>query len=110
MGQLRKKWQEDRLTPNHISNCFLFVCLFGYTDGIWKFLGQGLSHSNNLSHGSDNTESLTARLPRNSILNVNDVGVPQWLSGLRTQHCHCYGLGLIPGLGTSACHGCGQKV
>ena len=37
------------------------------------------------------------------------------LSGLRMQCCHCSGLGrcygfnLIPGLGTSARHGCGKK-
>ena len=30
----------------------------------------------------------------------------QWL---RTRHCHCCSLGLIPGLGTSACCRCGQK-
>lgn len=31
-------------------------------------------------------------------------GVPKWCSRLRMQLCHCYGMGLIPGLGTSACH------
>ena len=42
-------------------------------------------------------------------------GVPLWCSGLRIQHCHCSGsghccdLGLIPGLGTSTCHRCGQR-
>ena len=36
-------------------------------------------------------------------------GVPQWLSGLRIQCCHCCGAGLIPGLGTSASCGCRQK-
>ena len=41
--------------------------------------------------------------------------VPLWLSGLRIWHCHysgsdhCCGVGLIPGLGTFACHGHGQK-
>ena len=41
--------------------------------------------------------------------------IPWWLRGLRIWHCHCYGLGhccgvgSIPGLGTSACHGCGQN-
>ena len=39
-------------------------------------------------------------------------GVPWWCSRLRTLSplwlgCHCYGL--IPGLGTSTCHGRGQK-
>ena len=39
--------------------------------------------------------------------------VPLWFRGLKIQHCHCYnssyscGLGSIPGLGTSACCGCG---
>ena len=43
------------------------------------------------------------------------IGDPLWLSGLRIQHCHCNGLGyccgmgLIPGLGTSACPRYGQK-
>ena len=38
-----------------------------------------------------------------------------WCSRLRIWHCHCSGLGSccgkvsVPGLGTSACHGCGQK-
>ena len=42
-------------------------------------------------------------------------GAPWWLSGLRTQHCHCCGsgyccgVGLIPGLATSTCYGCGQE-
>ena len=42
-------------------------------------------------------------------------GVPWWLSGPRIQHCHCcgsghyYGTGSVPGPGTSACYGCGQK-
>ena len=29
--------------------------------------------------------------------------VLEWLSGFRTQRCHCSGLGSMPGLGTSAC-------
>ena len=37
------------------------------------------------------------------------LGVPWWLSGLRIPHYHCYGIGLIIGLGTSACHGHSQK-
>ena len=28
---------------------------------------------------------------------------------LRTQHCHGWGVGSVPGLGTSTCHRCGQK-
>ena len=28
---------------------------------------------------------------------------------LRIHRCHCCGAGSIPGLGTSSCHGCGQK-
>ena len=32
-----------------------------------------------------------------------------WLSGLRIQHCHCYSVASIPGLGTSACWGYGRK-
>ena len=34
---------------------------------------------------------------------------PWWLSRLRIRHCHCCGRGLIPGLGTSKCHGVGRK-
>ena len=47
--------------------------------------------------------------------NIPWSGVLLWLSRLRIQHCHCsslghhYDSGLIPGLGTSTCHGCGQK-
>ena len=35
--------------------------------------------------------------------------IPWWHSGLRIWHCHCCGAGLIPGPGTSTCHGLGQK-
>ena len=42
-------------------------------------------------------------------------GISWQLSRLRIQHCHCCGSGhccdtdsLLPGLGTSACHRCGQ--
>ena len=35
------------------------------------------------------------------------IGVHRWLRELRIRHC-C-GTGLIPGLGTSICHGCVQK-
>ena len=44
------------------------------------------------------------------------LGVLRWLTVLRIKHCHCCGLGccsdmgLIPGLGTFACHRCVQKV
>ena len=30
------------------------------------------------------------------------LGIPWWLSRLRSQPCHCCGMGSIPGLGTSA--------
>ena len=33
---------------------------------------------------------------------------PGGLAG-KDPHCHCCGLGLIPGPGTSKCHGCSQK-
>ena len=39
----------------------------------------------------------------------NALGVPWWLSGLRIWHGHCCGVCLIPGPGTSACRGSGQK-
>ena len=42
---------------------YLFIYLFGYTLGMWKFLGQGL----NPNHSSDNTKSLIARPPGNSL-------------------------------------------
>ena len=44
-----------------------------------------------------------------------NLGVPWWLSGLRTWCCHCCSLGHCPGmglisrLGISTCHGYGQK-
>uniref|UniRef100_A0A8D1NRS6 Epidermal growth factor receptor pathway substrate 15 n=1 Tax=Sus scrofa TaxID=9823 RepID=A0A8D1NRS6_PIG len=47
--------------------------------------------------------------------NKTKLGVPWWLSRLRIWHCHCggsshcCGVGLIPGPGTSACLGHGQK-
>ena len=45
-----------------------------------------------------------------------ELGVAWWLSRLRVQHCQgcssgCWcGAVLTPGSGTSACHGCSQKV
>ena len=50
-----------------------------------------------------------------SFLKKLNIGVLLWCRGLNIQHCHCSGLsrycgaGLIPGAGTSACCGCGQK-
>ena len=40
---------------------------------------------------------------------IGNKGAPQWPSRLRIQHCHYCDAGLIPGLGTSICCGCGQK-
>ena len=51
----------------------------------------------------------------NKFLKTEKTGVLLQLSGLRILHCHCSsldcccGLGLIPGPGTSTCHGCSQK-
>lgn len=36
-------------------------------------------------------------------------GVPRWLRGLRVRCCHYCGSGSLPGPGTSACDGRGQK-
>lgn len=45
-----------------------------------------------------------------TFLKIGDfMGVLLWWRGLRIQHCHCYGIGLIPGPGASICHGTGQK-
>ena len=50
-----------------------------------------------------------------NLFNSSQEGVPWWLSGLRNWNCHCFGLGCccsnvsVPGLGTSACHRCGQN-
>lgn len=35
--------------------------------------------------------------------------VPWWLNGLKIQHCHCYGAGLMLGPETSICYGCKKK-
>ena len=45
---------------------FFFFFFLGGVHGIRNFPGQGLSHSSNLSQGSDNAESLTAGPPGNS--------------------------------------------
>ena len=42
--------------------------------------------------------------------NNSKTGVPSWFSGLRIQGCHCCGMGLIPGLGTSACRRRDPKI
>ena len=42
-------------------------------------------------------------------ISKTEVGVPLWCSRLRTQLGCCCGLDLISSLGTSACHGHGQK-
>ena len=50
----------------------------------------------------------------NTNLGMYTSGVPSWFRRLRT-HCHCCGsgyscgVGLIPGLETSACHEHGKK-
>ena len=47
--------------------------------------------------------------------NETIMGVPVWLNGLRSQRCHCSGLGhhcgtgLTPGLGTSSYHGAAKN-
>ena len=41
----------------------IYLFIFGYTHSMQKFPGQG----SNLSHSSDNTESLNTRPPENSI-------------------------------------------
>ena len=48
--------------------CILFF-FFGCTHGMWKFLGQVSSshYCSDLSHSGDNTRSLTAGLPGNSV-------------------------------------------
>ena len=43
------------------------------------------------------------------LLKIYKRGAPWWLSGLRTQSCHCCGTGSTPGPGTSTGHGTGQK-
>ena len=37
------------------------------------------------------------------------IGVPLWLSGLRTWCCHCRGVGSSAGPRTSTCHGVAKK-
>ena len=49
-------------------------------------------------------------------LEIYKISVPVWLNRLKTRHCHCRGsghccgTGLIPGPGSSACRGRGQKI
>ena len=49
-------------------------------------------------------------------LKYTKAGVPWWLRGLKTWHCHYCGSGYswgtvsIPGPGTSTCHWCSQKT
>ena len=50
-----------------------------------------------------------------SLLKCLGLKVPWWQSGLRNPHCHCcglghcYGMGPVPGPGTSTCHKSSQK-
>ena len=50
-----------------------------------------------------------------SLLKCLGLEVPWWQSGLRNPHCHCcglghcYGMGPVPGPGTSTCHKSSQK-
>ena len=55
--------------------------------------------------------TLSEKLSRKKVFkSKQDLGIPWWLSGLRIQCCHCYGIGSIPGLGTFAWCGHGQKT
>ena len=57
----------------------------------------------------------TLELPNRVSLKISTPRVLLWHSGLRIWHCHwcgsgrCWGIGLIPGLGTSTICGHGQK-
>lgn len=42
-------------------------------------------------------------------VDLRDLGVLLWHSELRVWHCHCSGLGLIPGQGTYVCCRYSQK-
>ena len=42
-------------------------------------------------------------------LRRNKQVVPWQSRRLRIWHCHCCGMGSVPGQGTFACHGCGRK-
>ena len=59
--------------------------------------------------------SVTHTIPRMRWSRDKQRRVPLWCSKLRIWCCHCsglghhYGLGLLPGLGTSTCHRCSQK-
>ena len=52
---------------------------------------------------------LASKKPQNK---MKQKWVPLWHSQLRIRHWlrDCFGAGSIPGLGTSACWGCGQKT
>lgn len=40
-------------------------------------------------------------------MKYNEIGIPWWLSRLKTWLCHCRGAGSIPGSGNLACCRCG---
>ena len=79
----------------------LLFFFFGCTCGMWKFLGQGL----NLSHGSDNAESLTARPPGNSLnLLLCFTWIPQknlrmTKSSSFLMRVYCFGIACSGGVG-----------
>ena len=45
-----------------------------------------------------------------SVIKRKELGVPWWPSRLRIQCCHCCVSGCCCGVGTSACHRCGQNI
>ena len=65
-----------------------FVCFYGCTHGIWKFLGQGLnlSHSCYLHHSCGNARSLTNRASWG--LNPHLCSNTSWCRLVLTPPCH----------------------
>ena len=76
---------------------FTICCV--YFSSVWDPRGKSITVQLQLTL----TENLI------TIVKCDSLGDPWWFSGLRTQHCHCFGSGSIPGQGTSTRCGHGPK-
>ena len=97
--------------PSHQRLFNLEVKIMSFAIGRVRFKISALFNSSTVLGKALNLSELHVSHPKK----WRKEGVPLWLSGLRIWCCHCCGWGhccgldLIPGMGTSTCHGCGQK-